>query len=428
MKRRFFVLSTLSGICFEKKIFSLLHNFFSRREKFFWRRKKIAIFAYQHTPMKKKVLVGMSGGIDSTATCLMLLEQGYDVVGLTMRVFDVPSQMEDGEPRSILEARSVARRLGIEHFVADEREAFRGQVVDYFCNEYLRGRTPNPCVMCNPLFKFRVLSEWASRLGCEHIATGHYVRLRRDDNVVRIVCGADKTKDQSYFLWRLSQDVLRRCLFPLGEWTKADVRNYLEQKDFSVKAHEGESMEVCFIEGDYRDFLRTQRPDVDSLIGEGKFVDKEGRVLGVHKGFPFYTIGQRKGLGIALGKPAFVLRINADKNTVVLGDEADLASRYMLIEGSSADILHLDMRADNHPLTVRIRYRSKPLECEMLGDVAPGLALVRFVEPASGITPGQSAVFYRGETLVGGAFIASQKGLGQYVNNYQAEKQEVDNI
>lgn len=428
MKRRFFVLSTLSGICFEKKFFSLLHNFFSRREKIFWRRKKIAIFAYQHTPMKKKVLVGMSGGIDSTATCLMLLEQGYDVVGLTMRVFDVPSQMEDGEPRSIFEARSVARRLGIEHFVADEREAFRGQVVDYFCNEYLRGRTPNPCVMCNPLFKFRVLSEWASRLGCEHIATGHYVRLRRDDDVVRIVCGADKTKDQSYFLWRLSQDVLRRCLFPLGEWTKTDVRNYLEQKDFAVKAHEGESMEVCFIEGDYRDFLRTQRPDVDSLIGEGKFVDKEGRVLGVHKGFPFYTIGQRKGLGIALGKPAFVLRINADKNTVVLGDEADLASRYMLIEGSSADILHLDMRADNHPLSVRIRYRSKPLECDMLGDVAPGLALVRFVEPASGITPGQSAVFYRGETLVGGAFIASQKGLGQYVNNFQAEKQEADNI
>lgn len=371
--------------------------------------------------MKEKVLVGMSGGIDSTATCLMLLEQGYDVVGLTMRVFDVPSHMVDGEPKSVVEARSIASRLGVRHFVADERQAFRAQVVDYFCGEYLRGRTPNPCVMCNPLFKFRVLSEWASRLGCGFIATGHYVRLRSDGGAVRIVAGADKAKDQSYFLWRLPQEVLSRCLFPLGEWTKNDVRTYLEKKDFAVKAHEGESMEVCFIEKDYRDFLRTQRPDMDALVGEGKFVDKEGKVLGTHRGYPFYTVGQRKGLGIALGRPAFVLRINADKNTVVLGDEADLKAHYMLVEGTPQEILALDTAETKSPLCVRIRYRSQPLPCEVMGESAPGLTLVHFLAPASGIAPGQSAVFYRGETLVGGAFIASQKGLGQYVQKSDEE-------
>ena len=352
--------------------------------------------------MQMKVLLGMSGGIDSTAACLLLQEQGYDVVGLTMRVYDLPSQMVGDEPRCVAEAREVADRLGVPHYVADERTAFRQQVVAYFIDEYLHGRTPNPCVMCNQLFKFRILAEWADRLGCDHIATGHYVRALDG----ALYEGTDKSKDQSYFLWRLQPDVLRRCLFPLGEMTKDEARALLASRGFALKAREGESMEVCFIDTDYRDFLRREVPDLGSRVGEGRFVDAGGRILGTHQGYPYYTIGQRKGLGIALGKPAYVLRVNADKNTVVLGSEEDLRTDYMLVEGSLVP---------QEGIAVRIRYRSRPIPCEVIGEVAPGLSLIHFLDAASGITPGQSAVFYEGERLVGGSFIASQRGLGQYI-------------
>lgn len=364
--------------------------------------------------MSKKVLVGMSGGVDSTAACLLLQEQGWEVVGLTMRVFDVPSQMMGDEPRCVVEAREVARRLGIAHHVADVRDAFRHTVVGAFCDEYLHGRTPNPCVMCNPLFKFCLLVEWADRLGCERIATGHYVRL-----VDGCLCeGRDKRKDQSYFLWRVAPEVLRRCLFPLGDLTKDDVRAYLADKGFALKASEGESMEVCFIEDDYRDFLRREVPDLDERFGPGRFVDNAGRTLGMHKGCPYYTVGQRKGLGIALGRPAFVLRINADRNTVVLGDDEDLKTTHMLVETPPDQPLQR-WQTTSEPLAVRIRYRSRPVPCEVAGTVQEGLTLVHLLEPVSGIAPGQSAVFYDGERLLGGAFIASQKGIGQYVNTPQ---------
>ncbi len=248
----------------------------------------------------KRVLVGMSGGIDSTATCLMLKEQGYEIVGLTMWVWG-------DEP---VEARQLAGSMGIEHHVADEREAFRKVIVQNFIDEYCQGRTPNPCVMCNPTFKFRILTEWADKLGCAFISTGHYSRLEEKNGKIYIVAGDDDKKDQSYFLWRLGQDVLRRCIFPLGTYTKLQVREYLREKGYQLKAEEGESMEVCFIKGDYRDFLREHSPEIDSAIGPGWFVSSEGVKLGEHKGFPYYTIGQRKGLEIALGKPAYVLKIN----------------------------------------------------------------------------------------------------------------------
>ena len=232
---------------------------------------------------EKRVLVGMSGGIDSTATCLMLREQGYEIVGLTMWVWgDEPS-----------EARQLAQSMGIEHYVADERKAFREVIVRNFIDEYRQGRTPNPCVMCNPLFKFRILTEWADRLDCRYIATGHYTRLEERNGKIYIVAGDDEKKDQSYFLWRLGQDVLRRCLFPLGTYTKLQVRDYLRGKGYALKAEEGESMEVCFIKGDYRDFLREYSPEIDKEVGPGWFVNSEGVKLGEHKGFPYYTVGQR---------------------------------------------------------------------------------------------------------------------------------------
>ncbi len=350
-----------------------------------------------------RVLVGMSGGIDSTATCLMLQEQGYDVVGLTMWVWGE-------EP---VEARRLAEQMGIEHYVVDEREAFRQVVVQNFIDEYCNGRTPNPCVICNPLFKFRILTQWADRLDCTHIATGHYSRLEEEGDTVYIAVGEDEKKDQSYFLWQLSQDVLRRCIFPLGTFTKLQVRDYLKSKGYSLKADEGESMEVCFIQGDYRDFLRQYSPKIDEQIGRGWFVDSAGVKLGEHKGFPYYTIGQRKGLEIALGKPAYVLKINPQKNTVMLGDAEQLKTFYMLVEQpffpKKIDFI------GSADLSVRIRYRSRTIPC----DVHPmndGRLLVHFREEASAVTPGQSAVFYQGNRMVGGAFIASQRGIAMYIN------------
>ena len=362
----------------------------------------------------RRVLIGMSGGIDSTAACLMLQEQGYEVVGVTMRVFDLASQLDhEGMPRFIAEAREVANRLGIEHHVADEREGFRQKIVQYFIDEYMQGRTPNPCVMCNPLFKFRVLTEWADRLDCAYIATGHYVQTICEGGHHYIVTGDDPQKDQSYFLWGLGQEVLARCIFPLGGWRKPDVRQYLADKDFALKAKEGESMEVCFIENDYRDFLRKHCPEVDDRVGQGKFVDSAGRTLGTHQGYPYYTIGQRKGLGIALGKPAYVLKLNPDKNTVMLGDVHDLATRHMLIE--QLKMVDAERFAAEEELSVRIRYRSKSVPCGIVREVDDGRVLVRFNEEVVSVTPGQSAVFYVGNRLVGGAFIASQRGIGQWL-------------
>lgn len=352
--------------------------------------------------LKKRVLVGMSGGIDSTATCLMLKEQGYEVLGLTMWVWG-------DEP---VEARRLADEMGIEHHLADERETFRRTIVQYFIDEYRNGRTPNPCVMCNPLFKFRLLAEWADRLDCPYLATGHYIRLEERDGKAYILTGDDEKKDQSYFLWRLGQDVLRRCLFPLGRYVKPQVRDYLRSKGYPLKADGGESMEVCFIEGDYRDFLRKYSPRLDEEIGPGWFVNSEGVKLGEHKGFPYYTIGQRKGLEIALGKPAYVLKINPQKNTVMLGDAEQLKTRYMLAEQDRLVDEQEFFAADE--LAVRIRYRSKPIPCKVrrLDD---GRLLVHFKEDASAVAPGQSAVFYIGQRLVGGSFIASQRGIGMYI-------------
>lgn len=365
----------------------------------------------------KRVLVGMSGGVDSTATCLMLLEQGFEVVGVTMRTWDNPASFatpEQVEPDYILEARSLASRLGIEHYVADEREDFRQVIVQNFIDEYMQGRTPNPCVMCNPLFKFRVLKEWADRLGCARIATGHYSRLEEKDGYTYIIIGNDAKKDQSYFLWRLGQDVLCRLIFPLGEYTKSEVRAYLKEKGFEAKATEGESMEICFIKGDYRDFLRQQVPDVDNLIGQGKFVDTKGCTLGIHRGYPFYTIGQRKGLEIALGKPAYVIKLNPAKNTVMLGDSDELKAEFMITE--TPLWVNENEALNSEELTVRIRYRSQPIPCRgyLLED---GRLLVHFMAEASAITPGQSAVFYIGNRVIGGAFIASQKGVNFIAEN-----------
>jgi tRNA-specific 2-thiouridylase len=356
---------------------------------------------------ENSVLVGMSGGIDSTAVCSMLLEQGYRVEGLTLVTCD-------SGLRAAEDAAQLAARLGIPHHIADVRDEFRKQVIAPFIGEYMNGRTPNPCVNCNPTVKFRLLLEWADKLGCRKIATGHYVKIKEttgNDGQSRyyIVTGDDDRKDQSYFLWRLTQQQLARTIFPLGGWEKPQVLEYLKEHNLQSAAKEGESMEVCFIPGDYRDFLRANVPDIDTRPGSGQFVDSEGRTLGKHCGYPFYTVGQRKGLGIALGYPAYVLKINAAKNTVMLGKEEQLLTRYMLIENPAW--------VDDIPekISVRVRYRSHPIECDAPVATGDGRWLVRLHNAVQAITPGQSAVFYNGNTVVGGAFIADQRGINQWI-------------
>lgn len=360
---------------------------------------------------EKRVLVGMSGGIDSSATCIMLQEQGYEVVGVTMRTWDVPSHFStpgQTQPDEVLEAQALASRLGIEHHVADVREEFRKVIVQYFIDEYMHGRTPNPCVMCNPLFKERILCEWADRTQCAWIATGHYCQLEDRNGYRYIITGDDPTKDQSYFLWKLPQKILRRMMFPLGGMTKAAVREYLAAKGFEAKARGGESMEICFIDKDYREFLREHCPDIDEKIGAGWFVDSKGLKLGQHKGFAYYTIGQRKGLEIALGKPAYVLKINPAKNTVMLGDADQLKATHMLVEDINVADMNELLACSN--LSVRIRYRSQPIPCQAILLENQKL-LVKFATEASAITPGQSAVFYDGNRVLGGGFIAFQNGI-----------------
>lgn len=360
----------------------------------------------------KRVLVGMSGGVDSSAVCMMLQDKGYEVVGLTLRMWDVPAHFntpEQSEPNHILEARALAQALNIEHHTLDIREAFRSEVVQAFIDEYMRGRTPNPCVMCNRFFKWKYLLDEADRLHCDMVATGHYARIVERNGKPMLACGTDRKKDQSYFLWRLTEEQLSRTLFPLGEYDKQDIKEYVRQKGFVQKAEKKESMEACFVPDDYRDFLRDMVPNLDEQVGGGFFVDEKGRKLGQHKGFPFYTIGQRKGLEIALGHPAYVIRINAAKNTIRLGNAEELLQQTALLSNVRFDSDYIPQSQ----LAVRIRYRSNAVEAT-IECKENDHAVVNFASPVSALTPGQSAVIYDGDVVVGGGIIEDSRLLKNF--------------
>lgn len=350
---------------------------------------------------KGRVLVGMSGGVDSSAVCVMLQEQGYEVVGATLRMWDRGNP--DTEPPFIAEARALASRLGIEHHTIDIRKEFLPGVIQPFIDEYMRGRTPNPCVMCNPGFKWKYLLDTANKYNCDKVATGHYVRIAEVNGIYRIEEGVDKSKDQSYFLWGLTQEQLRRTIFPLGSFKKSDVKASMLQHGFPEKAEKKESMEICFIESDYRSFLRSMVNDIDQQVAGGYFVDSTGRKLGHHKGYPFYTVGQRKGLEIALGRPAYVIKINPFKNTVKLGEAEDLLCSAMTLERS---VFADESVLGNPDIMVRVRYRGKLIKIKSAVKEQDKLT-VEFGEEASAVAPGQSAVFYIGEQVVGGGVISS---------------------
>jgi len=355
-----------------------------------------------------KVLVAMSGGIDSTVVALMLHEQGYEVIGITMKTWDYASsggsKKETGccNLDSFNDARAAAVHHGFPHYILDIREEFGGFVVENFVDEYLAGRTPNPCVMCNTHIKWRALLKRANAMDCEFIATGHYAKVREENGRYLISKGIDETKDQSYVLWGLQQDLLSRTLLPLGGYRKTAIRQMAHDFGYPELAKKSESYEICFVpDNDYRGFLKRNVEGLEERMKGGTFVDKHGKILGQHKGYPFYTIGQRKGLDIALGKPAFVTAIDPNTNTVVLGDEDDLMKKDMHV--SKMNYIKYAGINDGMEATIRIRYKDMG-SAGTLHNNDSGIR-VSFYENAKGIAPGQSAVFYEGDDVIGGGII-----------------------
>jgi len=356
---------------------------------------------------KPRVLLGMSGGIDSTVSAMLLLEQGYDVVGVTFRTFDSIKESciakEKGccSIESIMEAKYNAEKMGFEHHIVDFRETFRQCVIRNFIDEYMSGRTPNPCVLCNSHIKWGELMRVADELYCDYIATGHYARIAERDGHVYLRTAADTHKDQTYFLWMLTEEQLKRTIFPLGDLTKDQVREIARQHGYEKLAEKRESQEICFVPNDdYRAFLRANVPDYKERVHAGEYIDAQGKVLGTHQGFVNYTIGQRKGLGIALGQRAFVTHIDAEKNQVTLGSYDNLYATELRMRGYGIRV------TGDAPIYAKVRYRSAAIEVKsQITNHQSQISSLIFSEPIWGITPGQSVVLYQDNLVIGGGII-----------------------
>ena len=351
--------------------------------------------------MKKSVVVAMSGGVDSSVTAALLLREGYDVVGVTMRLWS------DDSPASALaggccvlgadDARAVCATLGIRHYVLNFEQEFEEEVVEYFCRDYERGRTPNPCLACNDRLKFNTLLERTAQMGADYLATGHYARIRAGSGGWELLRGADPEKDQSYALFTVGQAELSRLLFPLGEHRKREVRDLARELGLPV-ADKRDSYDICFVPNDdYRSFLAgrvRQEP--------GEIRDTTGRVLGMHDGLGGYTVGQRRGLGVALGERRYVVGLDRSANVVTIGGEDELLS-----SGLRAQDLRWvsgEAPAGEAPMEAQVRYRAPAVPAVVR--VENDWASVRFRERQRAITPGQAVVFYEGERVLGGGIIA----------------------
>jgi tRNA-specific 2-thiouridylase len=370
-------------------------------------------FKLGNMSQKKKVVVGMSGGVDSSVAACLLVEQGYDVIGITMKTWDYDmaglgksSQKETGccSLESINDARSVAMAKGFLHYTIDFRDDFGAAVIEYFKEEYLHGRTPNPCVMCNTKVKWDSLLQRAELLGADYIATGHYARVRYENGRYKLSKGKDEHKDQSYVLWGLSQRALSKTIFPLAELTKPEVRELARQFGLKI-ADKGESYEICFIpDNDYERFLKETVPDLAEKVSGGKIVDESGHVLGEHRGYPFYTIGQRKGLGLTTPEPVYVTEIQYETNTIVVGKSESLLHRRLIasqVNWIAFAELDAPIRA-----TAKIRYKDTPEPCTVT-PLPNGMIEVQFDAPKRAITQGQAIVFYDQQDVLGGGFIHS---------------------
>jgi tRNA-specific 2-thiouridylase len=347
----------------------------------------------------------MSGGVDSSATAALLLAQGYDVVGVTLKLWpqDCISRAEDKccGPQAVSDARAVCHKLGIPYYLIDEAEEFQNRVIRYFADEYKAGRTPNPCVMCNQHLKFGSLIDRADRLGADFIATGHFARLERDAASGRTLLrrGRDERKDQSYFLFSLRQEQLSRALFPLGEMTKSDTRDTARHCGLKT-ADKEESMEICFVpDNDYGGFLR--KADLVQPH-RGEIVDLQGRVVGYHDGIEFYTIGQRKRLGISSPVPLYVLELDAATNRVIVGDGSTLERDEFAV--SQCNWIPFENPPESIEVVAKIRYNHPGTPATVIAN-GQGTATVKLHTPQRAITPGQAAVFYQDDLVVGGGWI-----------------------
>lgn len=368
-----------------------------------------------------KIAVAMSGGVDSSAAAAMLKEAGHELVGFTMQLWNQRRGLsvdEDGEPLpsrccsldDVYDARRVAEDLGFPFYVLNLEREFERGVVEPFVQSYLEGETPIPCVACNSRLKFASLDRMALSVGCERVATGHYARVRCDEatNRRRLLRGLDARKDQSYFLWELTQDQLSRAVFPLGEMSKPEVREVARRNNLYV-AEKRESQEICFVpDGDYAGFIERYleaEGREDERPARGEIVDTEGRVVGQHEGVHRYTVGQRRGLGVSRKLPLYVVRVEPESDRVVVGAADELLSQEFTAAG--VNWIAFDDPAEPVRAQVRVRYRHE----EAHATVAPlgaGRVRVRFDEPQRAVTPGQAAVFYRGEEVLGGGWIMKQ--------------------
>ena len=358
-----------------------------------------------------RVLVAMSGGIDSSVAAVMLHEQGYEVVGMTMKTWDYASsggnRKETGccSLDSINDARNIAVNLGFPHYIIDIREEFGDFVINHFTDEYIAGRTPNPCVLCNTHIKWDSLLRRADQLDCEFIATGHYANIREENSRFVISKGLDENKDQSYALWGISQQSLSRTMFPLGNLRKTEIREMALERGFHELVQKPESYEICFIpDNDYRGFLKRRVNGLEAEVAGGEFVMENGTVVGKHEGYPFYTVGQRKGLGVALGFPAYVTRIEKENNRVILGNYNDLAKNGMTV-GKLNLSKYPDLIDKPTSTITKVRYNDNgtPAIIQQEGDKMN----VHFLEGVHAIAPGQAAVFYEGNDVIGGGWIES---------------------
>lgn len=349
--------------------------------------------------MGKKVIVGLSGGVDSSVAAYTLLQQGYEVIGVTMHVWN--QEGDDVYSQAVYDAKKVAEHLGIPHYVIDFTKEFKEKVVNYFIGEYMAGRTPNPCNMCNRFVKWEALLDRAKEFGADYVATGHYARIKKLDNGRLVVMNsATAVKDQTYALNQLRQDQLAHTLMPIGQYTKDEIRQIAKDAGIPV-ADKPDSQDICFIpDGDYKAFLKKYADR--ELPSEGNFVNEAGEILGKHTGITNYTVGQRKGLGIALGKPVFVSAIRPETNEVVISDTGDVFARELYC--NHLNFMAVEDLTEPTEVIAKIRYAHKGSPCT-IEKVSDDTVKCTFHEDVRAITPGQSVVFYQNDYVFGGGII-----------------------